>query len=158
MSELDKILDAVNILQDFTLAQAGNKDALDRLSKKENLPEPLKDIVDVKLKELVKNVKGEAKPEEIKKMTQRYGKPLRDEYQTDDEFNKALEDYNAFVTDLTSEIRKAIETPIGEAIKKSLVPERRQTDEAPVDIMKMFKSMGDSKDFGDFIYKEDVKV
>jgi len=168
MSEIDKILDAINILQDFSLAQSGNIEALDKLKKRENLPEPLKVALQkfepkpepVVEKEVCPKCGKEpcvceAEPEEYKKMTTRYGKPVREEYKTDEEFKKALDEYSAFVLDLTAEIRKAIETPIGEAIKKSLVPEKKPESD-PVDVEKLFKNVGGAKDFADFMYKEGI--
>jgi len=79
-----------------------------------------------------------------------YKKPKKEDFESEEEYKKALEEYNK----LKAEIVKELGLPAGQAIKKSLQP--KQAERVTVDIDEIIKTIDETERFEDVLTKLEV--
>jgi len=191
MDDIQKVLDAVSILQDSILATMDDKEAMVRLKAREDLPESMvKWIADKEtppaivppvipgvpaiVAPIANTDSSKPKVEDFENEVDyakalvrwdvatkakddpaaAYRKPIRENYLTDEEFNKAFASYTSFVKG----IRDELEPALGEAIKKTLVPAPPAPIDQDFDIDELWESAGDTDSLSQFLYKEGIKL
>jgi hypothetical protein len=79
-----------------------------------------------------------------------YKKPKKEDFESEEEYKKALEEYNQ----LKAEIVKELGLPAGQAIKKSIQPKR--AERVKVDIDEIIKTIDETERFEDVLTKLEV--
>lgn len=195
MDEIEKVLDAISILQDVQFAQLGDTESLERLKERETLPDFLKEWIE-KVEE--PDVEDEAEDEEEEEPVEKdeakvepvdgkpkaenftdefafaeallrwkksqeakddpatpYRKPIPEMYPSQEAYQKALDAYNEMV----KEIKDAIAPELGEAIKKTLAPQREQVQGLePIPFEKMDEAFDESLDARQYFARLGVKM
>jgi len=151
--DVQKILDAISLSQDFTLALYGDEGAVGRLLTKTDLPESVKKFI--------------TKPKDVEKVaeTPKPEGPQRADFKSDLEFAKAVLEYEGVKVKkseadekaLIAKIKAELEPELGAAIKKSLAPPQRAAETATVDLAKAWSNAEGSINFREMLYKGGVQ-
>jgi fatty acid/phospholipid biosynthesis enzyme len=142
--DVQKILDAISLSQDYTLALYGDESAVARLTAKADLPESIK-------KFLVERAKPKV---EIPKDAL-----VRENFKSDLEFAKAVivaEDAKAKIsTDaeraLVEKVKAELKPELGEALKKSFVQKDSTIPDTAIDFKKLAEKAESGVRFADFM-------
>jgi hypothetical protein len=168
--DIQKILDSISLVQDVALAGIGDKASIERLSKRADLPDSVKKYVAGFGKPVEES--GKPKPEDFKSDIEfakaliawdaektakaspsfSYKKPVRADFVKEDDFKTAEAAYAEFI----SNIKKELTPEIGDAVKKSFMPQPRFDPNEKADLAKLFKDAGEADRMDDFLYKEGV--
>lgn len=142
--DVQKILDAISLSQDYTLALYGDEDAVKRLTAKADLPESIK-------KFLIERAKPKT---EVPKDAL-----VRENFKSDVEFAKAVLGAEDAKTKASTEAERALinkvkaelQPELGEALKKSFVKKDTSVPDNAIDFKKLASEADSTVRFKDFV-------
>jgi len=166
MDDIAKVMDAISVLQDMLLAATVKDEAsILKLKGREGVPEAF-------MSYLVKEDEPEAEIEEEAPIAVS-GAPAREAFESDLEFAKAVMVYHdaqeakkgITTSDLATgfaafekKLREEVFPEMGEALKKSLVPEQHTAEKETANLNALWSGAGKAQNLSDFLYKEGIEI